>query len=73
MENNEEEDDDNYYPEFPGYSDAFMGEGEGEAEGEGEGEAEEEAHDEPADDLHRTIADARRDCKTEKEKELIAC
>ena len=66
MENNEEEDDDNYYPEFPGYGDAFMGEGEGEAEGEAEWEAEEEAHDEPVDELGQTIADAKRGCETEK-------
>ena len=33
------------------------------------GEAEEEAHDEPADDLGRTIADTRRDCETDKERE----
>ena len=63
MEDNEEEDDDNY-PGFPEYGDAFMGEG----EGEGEGEAEEEAHDEPVDQLGRTIADAKRGCETEKEK-----
>jgi hypothetical protein len=57
------EDDDNY-PEFPEYGDTFMGE----AEGEAEGESKEEAHDEPADDLGRTIADARRDCETDKER-----
>ena len=62
MEDNEEEGDDDNYPGFPEYGDAFMGEAEGEAD-------EEEAHNEPADELGRTIADARRDCETEKEKE----
>ena len=33
------------------------------------GEAEGEAHDEPADDLGRTIADARRDYENDKERE----
>ena len=32
------------------------------------GEAEEEASDEPADDLGRAIADAKRNCESEKEK-----
>jgi hypothetical protein len=63
MEDNEEGDDDNY-PDF-GYT--FMEDAKGEEEGEGE----EEAHDEPADDLGRTIADAWRDCKTEKERENL--
>jgi hypothetical protein len=53
------EDDDNY-PEFPEYDDTFMGEA--------EGESKEEAHDDPTDDLGRTIADARRDCETDKER-----
>jgi hypothetical protein len=35
------------------------------------GEAEGEAHDEPANDLGRTIADARRDCETDKEREKL--
>jgi hypothetical protein len=70
MEDNEEEDDDNY-PEFPEYDDIFMGEAEEEAEGGFEGEAEEEAHDELSDDLGRTIADARRECKTNKEREKL--
>ncbi|KAK1666562.1 hypothetical protein QYE76_054721 [Lolium multiflorum] len=39
--------------------------------GEGEGEGEEEARDEPVDDLGRTIADARRGCETEKERENL--
>jgi hypothetical protein len=42
------------------YGDTFMGEA--------EGEAKEEAYDEPADDLGLTIADAQRDCKTDKER-----
>ena len=54
MENNEKEEDDDNYP--PEYGDIFMG------------EAEEEAHDKPANDLGRTIADARRDCGSEKER-----
>ena len=60
-ENEEEEDDDENYHEFYGYSDTSMGEAEGKAVG--------EAHDKPADDLGRTIADARRDCESEKESE----
>jgi hypothetical protein len=63
MEDNKEGDDDNY----PDFGDTFMEDAEGEAEGKGE----EEAHDELADDLGRTIADARRDCKTEKERENL--
>ena len=61
MEDNEEEEDGDNYP--PEYGDTFMGET--------EGEAEEEAHDEPAVDLGRTIADARRDCGSEKEREKL--
>ena len=34
-----------------------------------EEEGEERASDEPADDLGQTIADARRDCETQKERE----
>jgi hypothetical protein len=67
MEDTEEEKDDDNYPEFPEFVDNFMGE----AEGEVEGKAEEEAHDEPADDLGQTIADSRRDCKTNKEREKL--
>jgi hypothetical protein len=59
MEDNEEEEDDDNYPEFPEYGDTFMGEDEG------------EAHDEPANDLGRTIADARRECETDKEREKL--
>ena len=60
MEDNEEEEDDDNYPMFPEYGDTAMGEA--------EGEAEEEASDEPADDLGRVIADAKRDCESEKER-----
>jgi hypothetical protein len=55
------------YSEFPEYGDTFMGEDEGEPEGEAEGEA----HDEPPDDLGRTIANARRECETNKEREKL--
>ena len=66
-DNEEEEDNDNSYHEFYGrYGDTSMEEAEGEAD---QGEAEEEAHDEPTDDLGQTIADARRDCESEKERE----
>ena len=69
MEEDEEGDDfidENYLAHF---GDTFM---EDDAEGgEGLGEGEEEAHDEPADDLGRTIADARRRCETEKERENL--
>jgi hypothetical protein len=71
MEDNEEEDDDNY-PEFPEYGDTFRGEAEGEGEGGSKREAEGEAHDEPPDDLGRTITDARRECKTNKEREKLS-
>jgi hypothetical protein len=67
MEDNEEEEDDDNYPEFPEYGDTFMGEAEGGAEGGSEGEA----HDEPPDDLGRTIADAQRECETNKEREKL--
>jgi hypothetical protein len=63
MEDNEEEEDDNNYPGFPEYGDTFIWEV--------EGEAEEEAHDEPTDDLGRTIVDGWRDCKTDKEMEKM--
>src|SRR3954469_2456993 len=68
MEDDEEGDDidDNYRDHF---GDTFM---EDDAEGgEGLGQGEEEAHDEPADDLGRTIADARRRCETDKERENL--
>jgi hypothetical protein len=63
MQENEEEEDDDNYPGFPEYGDTFMGEAEGEAEG--------KAHDEPPDDLGRTIVDAQRECKTNKEREKL--
>ena len=67
MEDNEEEEDDGNYPGhgFPEYDDTTMGE---EAELAMREEAEEEASDEPADDLGRAIADAKRNCATEKER-----
>jgi hypothetical protein len=65
IEDNEEKEDDDNYPGFPEYGDTFMGEA--------EGEAREEAHDEPADDLVRTIADAQREWETKKEREWCHC
>src|SRR3954465_5962711 len=57
MEDNEEEDyDDNYVPRE--YGDAATG----------EAEDQEEPDDVPDDDLRRVIVDARRQCKSEKEK-----
>jgi hypothetical protein len=67
VEDNEEEEDHDNYPEFPEYGDTFMGEAKGGSEGEAEGEA----HDEPPDDLGWTIADARRECETNKEREKL--
>ena len=61
MEDNEEEEDDDNYP----FADTTMGEAEEEAS---MGEAEEEASDEPADDLGRVIADAKRNCESDKER-----
>ena len=69
MEEDEEGDDfidESYLAHF---GDTFMEDAEGEGEGEGEGE--EEARDDPVDDLGRTIADARRSCETEKERENL--
>ncbi|KAK1663249.1 hypothetical protein QYE76_051408 [Lolium multiflorum] len=69
MEEDEEGDDfidESYLAHF---GDTFMEDAEGEGEGEGEGE--EEARDDPVDDLGRTIADARRRCETEKERENL--
>ena len=62
MEGNEEEDDDDSYPGhgFPEYDGTTMGE---EAE-----PAMQEALDEPADDLGRAVADAKRNCTSEKER-----
>ena len=65
MEEDEEGDDfidDNYLDHF---GDTFMEDAEG-----GEGD-QEEARDEPADDLGRTIADARRGYETEKERKNL--
>ena len=67
IEDNEEEEDDDSYPGhgFPEYDDTTMGE---EAEPAMQEEAEEEASDEPADDLGRAIADAKRNCASDLEK-----
>ena len=67
MEENEEEEDDDSYPGhgFHEYDGTTMGEEAEPAMGE---EAKEEASDEPADDLGRAIADAKRNCESEKEK-----
>ncbi|KAK1681681.1 hypothetical protein QYE76_042529 [Lolium multiflorum] len=51
-------------PDLPGTRRRHGGEGEGEGD-------QEEARDEPADDLGRTIADARSRCETEKERENL--
>jgi hypothetical protein len=56
MEDNEEEEDDKNYHEFPEYGGTAMG------------EDEELTPDAPADDLGWAIVDAKRDCKSEKEK-----
>jgi hypothetical protein len=61
MEDNEEEEDDDNYP----FADTTMGEAEEEAS---MGDAEEEASDEPADDFGRVIADAKRNCESDKER-----
>ena len=53
----EEEDDDNYVP--PEYRDAATGEAV---------EDQEEPDDVPDDDLRRVIVDARKQCKSQKEK-----
>ncbi|KAK1669994.1 hypothetical protein QYE76_058153 [Lolium multiflorum] len=67
MEEGEEGDDiDDNYPDH--FGDTFMEDAEG---GEGEGEGEEEARDKLADDLGRTIADARRRCESDKERENL--
>ncbi|KAM0846372.1 hypothetical protein ACQ4PT_055707 [Festuca glaucescens] len=68
MEDNEEEEDDDSYPMFPEYGDTAKG-GFFPSEGNEDNEAEDqEAPDEPADDLGRAIADARRECETENER-----
>ncbi|KAK1695794.1 hypothetical protein QYE76_012491 [Lolium multiflorum] len=72
MKEDEEGDDidDSYLDHF---DDTFMEDAEGgKGEGRGEGEGhQEEARDEPANDLGRTIADARSRCETEKERENL--
>ncbi|KAK1604230.1 hypothetical protein QYE76_027903 [Lolium multiflorum] len=61
-DNEEEEEDDDGYPNFPEYDDTAEGNEDNEVENQ-------EAPDEPADDdLGRAIADARRECETEKER-----
>ena len=64
MEDNEEEEDEDIYPNhgFSEYDGTPMGE-----------EDEEEASDEPADDLGRAIADAKRNRASEKEKKKLHC
>ena len=57
----EEEDDDNYVP--PEYGDAATG----------EAEDQEEPDDVHDDDLRRVIVDARRQCKSQKEKLKFDC
>ena len=73
-ENEEEEDDDNYHGHgFPKYDGTTRGEEAEPIMGEevepimGE-EAEEEASDEPADDLGRAIADAKRNCEVKRRR-----
>ena len=58
MEDNEEEEDDDYYPMFPEYGDTATG----------EPDDQEAPDDVPDDDLRRVIVDAKRECKSEKEK-----
>ncbi|KAK1647218.1 hypothetical protein QYE76_065023 [Lolium multiflorum] len=61
-DNDEEEEDDDGYPNSPEYDDTAEGNEDNEVE-------DQEAPDEPADDdLGRAIADARRECETEKER-----
>ena len=76
-DNEEEEDDDSYNGHgFPEYDDTTTGEEakpaiQEEAELAMWEEAKEEASDEPADDLGRAIADAKRNCRSEKEKKKL--
>nr|XP_051212532.1 uncharacterized protein LOC127330319 [Lolium perenne] len=61
-DNDEEEEDDDGYPNFPNTMISAEGNEDNEVE-------EQEAPDEPTDDdLGRAIADARRECETEKER-----
>ena len=62
MEENEEEENDDNYTMFPEY-------GETTTEDNEEEEGEEHASEESADDLGQNIADARRDCETQKERD----
>ena len=62
MEENEEEENDDNYTMLPEYGDTTMEDNE-------EEEGEEQASEEPADDLGQNIADARRDCETQKKRE----
>ena len=57
MEDNEEEEDDANYPMFPEYGDTATRESE-----------DQEASDVRDDDLRRFIADAQRECESEREK-----
>ena len=70
MEDNEEEEDDDIYPGhgFPEYDDTTMKE---EAEPAMREQAEEEASDEPADDLGRAIADAKRNYASDLERKKL--
>ena len=62
MEDNEEEENDDNYPMYPEYGGTAMEDNE-------EEEAGERASDESTDGLlGRAIADAKRDCETEKER-----
>ncbi|KAK1691912.1 hypothetical protein QYE76_008609 [Lolium multiflorum] len=67
-DNEEEEDDDDNYPMFAEYGDTAKGDcfpSKGNEDNEAE---DQEASDEPADDLGRANADARREYETEKER-----
>ena len=61
MEENEEEENGDNYPMYPEYGDTATWEAE-----------DQEASDEPADDLGRAIADARRECGTDNERSKFA-
>src|SRR6266536_1443684 len=71
MENNEEEEDDDSYPGH-GFLNMMVQQW-GKAKPTMREEAEDEASDEPADDLGRAIADAKRNCASEKEKKKLKC
>ena len=62
MEDDEEEDNNDDYPMFPEQCETEN------VENEEQQEEEVEAPDEPIDDLGRVIADAKRDCESEKER-----